>query len=332
VRLLLVGDTHVTVDELEDAQKLLDGVLSVVQDRNVDKVVFLGDQHHNHAVVRVEVTDFWLRNLRRFTVPAILLVGNHDRPNDMSSTAHALQPYTYLENVTVVNEPTVIDECAYIPYIHSKEEFQKAAFDLSDKARFLICHQTFDGSKYENGFYAPDGADPAMIGSYTAVFAGHIHTYQTISSPLTTVHYVGSPRWRTVSDANVSKDLWIFDTKTGLTELIGTHAWCSPIGKSAVSLETDLESLPFASDPNARQHLDAIAKSEQMEDLIQKIRQRFPRAKIRPLPIDKKTVASVKESDGVFNALRRFVESSKPPFGTDPQFLQELIARRLNVN
>lgn len=331
MKLLLVGDPHVTVEELEDSQNLLDGVLKLVETSKPDAVVFLGDQHHNHAVVRVEVTDFWLRNLKRFDVNVIMLVGNHDRPNDASSNVHALQPYTYLPNVTVVDKPTIIDGIAYMPYIHGKEDFQRSAFELSSKAKILICHQTFDGSKYENGFYAPDGVDPAMTG-FETVYSGHIHTTQTVLGPSTKIIYIGSPRWRTVSDANDHKAVAMVDTVNETCLLTDTENWCSPISKTTVTTESNLDSLPFHDNPKARHHIDAMALSSEMEALIIKIRNKYPRAKIRPIPIDKKVTSMVRESDGVFNALRRFVESSKPPHGTDPNLLRDLVARRLNVN
>lgn len=340
MKVLLVGDPHVTVEELADAQRLLDGVLDTANKYKPEHILFLGDQHHNHAVVRVEVTDFWLRNLRKLTEAGhkvVMLVGNHDRPNDLSSSAHALQPYEDLKNVKVIAEPAVHEGLFLLPYVHDKVEFQKAAYKLYDlsvkmgvSAPTLFCHQTFDGSKYENGFYAPDGADPAMVG-FSQVVSGHIHTKQEVTSPACRVLYIGSPRWRTVSDANEEKSIVLLEDSKSHIE-IKTEVWCSPIAKSVVSVDSDLQSLPFAHNDRTRYHIDALALSSDMEALIGKVRSKFPRAKIRPILIDAKKPSVVKESDGVFNALRRFVESSKAPHGTDAKVLQELIARRLNVN
>jgi len=41
--------------------------------------------------------------------------------------------------------------------------------------KILFCHQTFDGAKFENGFYAPDGFDFSGI-KYEKIISGHIHT------------------------------------------------------------------------------------------------------------------------------------------------------------
>lgn len=340
MRLLLVGDPHVTVEELGDSQALLDGVLALDKEHKPDFVVFMGDMHHNHALVRVEVTDFWLRNLTRFENSAkrvVLLLGNHDRPNDVSSSAHALQPYESVSRVISKLQYLEADQCkpstVVAPYYHDKDQFTKDILEFPAKGlaiETLLCHQTFDGSVYENGFYAPDGADPVLVG-VPKVISGHIHTKQVINWPGGSVHYIGSPRWRTVSDANENKAVVLYDTTTGDMTSFQTCHWCSPISKAIVTCADDLDSskIPFANLSHTRLHLDIAATSNQMEALVGKVCQTYPRAKIRPIATDSKKMAVVSESEGVFEALRRFVGSYKPPFGTPSEVLQAMIAKRV---
>lgn len=336
MKLLLVGDPHVTVEELGDAQALIDGVLSLCAKLRPDGVVFLGDLHHNHALVRVEVTDFWLRNLAKFETTVYLLVGNHDRPNDASSKAHALQVYSHLATVVDSAVPVSVSDKSVVlaPYYHDNsvmvEEIQRIRRS-SGPIDTLICHQTFDGSVYENGFYAPDGVDPVLIG-VPQVYSGHIHTAQKLEWPGGRIYYVGSPRWRTVSDANEYKTVALLDTQSNSVGLIPTDTWCSPISKATISTMESFDTVPFMNNPRARFNLDLVGSKASLEDLSREARQRFPNAKIRPVATDTSNKQNrVSESEGVYVALKRFVSNHKPPFGTNPKVLHDMVAQRLTT-
>lgn len=338
MRLLLVGDPHVTADELTDSQALLDGVFALYGQLEPDMVVFMGDLHHNHALVRVEVTDFWLRNLSRFPAHKVaVILGNHDRPNDASSEAHALQAYRKL--CTVVDQPTWLFEdfgkphVLAMPYYHSKEDFVNEHMEESKPIAPLVtlCHQTFDGSKYENGFYAPDGLDPRILGA-PRVISGHIHTAQTITWEGGYVQYIGSPRWRSISDANEAKSVVLYDTVQDTFTLFDTSEWCSPIGKAAITNLSQIDNIPFVSNPKARLHVDVVGQKAEVEVQIVAIKNRLSRAKLRPVYTDqsnKKLAAA--ESEGVFNALRKYMASYKPQFGTKPDLLESMIVNRLSL-
>lgn len=334
MRLLLVGDPHVTVEELGDAQGLLDGVRALYDQLGPDKVIFMGDMHHNHAVTRVEVTDFWLRNLARFPKGSVVLIlGNHDRPNDASSTAHALQSYTNL--AMVVDRTTCLDGAAGVflaPYYHSKGDLVESMQIFDKSVKVLLCHQTFDGSRYENGFFAPDGLDPRILGLHK-VISGHIHTSQILNWEDGWVHYIGSPRWRSISDANVDKSITLYDTEADTFQNFDTQNWCSPIGKATLINVSQLDTVPFVSNPKARLHIDVVGAKADVEVQTALIKAQVPRAKIRPVYTDQSNKKlSVTESEGVFNALRRYVASFKPMHGTPSALLQDMVVRRLNVN
>lgn len=334
MRLLLVGDPHVTVEELGDAQGLLDGVHALYEQLGPDRVIFMGDMHHNHAVTRVEVTDFWLRNLRRFhKEEVVLILGNHDRPNDASSTAHALQSYT--------NIATVVDRvhdiygaggvCIAAPYFHSRGDLVESMQQFNKSVKVLLCHQTFDGSRYENGFFAPDGLDPRLLG-IQKVISGHIHTAQVLNWEDGYVQYIGSPRWRSISDANVDKSVTLYDTVADTFQNFDTQNWCSPIGKATLTNVSQLDTVPFVRNPKARLYLDVVGAKADVEVQTALIKAQVPKAKIRPVYTDQSNKKlSVTESEGVFNALRRYVASFKPVHGTPSAVLQDMVVRRLNV-
>lgn len=338
MRLLLVGDPHVTVDELEDSQALVDFVYETVLSTKCDACVILGDLFHNHAVLRVEVLKFWHNALKRLgsLVPTYVLVGNHDRPNDASITAHALQT-VQVEGVRVVDGPVVLGawlpdpekRVLLLPYYHNLGEFVAEVRHIQPQK--LICHQTFAGSTYDNGFYAPDGVDPAKVG-VPQVVSGHIHTKQLVTWPKGWVQYVGSPRWRTMSDANVQKDICLWDTETGVFQSFDTSPVCEPVGRAVVRSVDDLKNLPFINHANAVNHLDLVGPKSSLEGLAEDVKKLSKsQLRFRFVPNDTQAKAAVTESEGVSAALKRFVGSITPPYGTPPEVVRKLIAERLHV-
>ena len=178
MRLLLVGDPHATPDSLEECGKLMEFVLETVKSKAVDRIVILGDLHHCHALVRVEVTHFWKQWMEKLSVggcsDVVLLVGNHDMPGNASGDPliHALVSYKGTEDgVWVVEEPVVFSEpVLYMPYYFDPEKFVSDA--NANPVAIILCHQTFCGAKYENNFPAVDGVDPDKINA-PLIISGH---------------------------------------------------------------------------------------------------------------------------------------------------------------
>lgn len=331
LKLLLVGDPHVTVDELADSEALIDLISQTATATRLDGIVLLGDLFHNHAVLRVEVLQFWKKALTRLAshAPVYALVGNHDRPNDASTTAHALQTLNN-DNIVIVDIPTWIgSEILLLPYFHDKDEFALTVRQYAPKT--LICHQTFAGSQYDNGFYAPDGVEAADIG-VPVVISGHIHTEQVLTWSGGYVHYVGSPRWRTLSDANVNKNIVIaeFGSEVRMTA-IDTSGACRPIGRGVVRTLDDVDGFVFAKHPKAINHVDLIGPKDALDGLASEVRKRVTNCKFRFLPTGTAAATSVRESEGIGQALKRFVRSAAPPYGTPIDHLTKMVAERLHV-
>jgi len=171
---------------------------------NVDKIEFLGDLMHTHAVIRVEVLDFWKKALNRLSFfEVVILVGNHDQPGskekeqEMNSLNVLKAPA-----IDIVNRPTIIDGIAYIPYMSDHAAFIKASKDLYDQGatKLLVAHQNFTVPLYT------DMINPDLV-SQEAVITGHIHEQRQIGK----VFQVGTPKWDTMTDANEEKGIWIYE-------------------------------------------------------------------------------------------------------------------------
>lgn len=238
MRILRVGDPHVKVTNIEESESLIEFVAEKAIEFKVDRIEILGDLFHTHAVIRLEVLEFWTWALELLTdiCEVIVLVGNHDQSGDYNSNSSVLDVFGKIrnDNLKIISFGRLEGIFAYLPYIHNKETFVDHANHLAKEgAKVLVCHQTFQGSKYENGFYAPDGVEPESISKeYVHIISGHIHSRQEFGR----VDYPGTARWDTVSDANQPKGIGIYNHEpiTGkITNrtFISTEGVCRPIYK-----------------------------------------------------------------------------------------------------
>jgi hypothetical protein len=146
-----------------------------------------------------------------------------------------LHTFRHLEKTSklkIIAEPTKIGPFAYMPYIHDNKEFISEANLLAEKgATFLVSHNTYEGSKYDNGMYAPDGVDSDLLHSgFVSLLSGHVHTKQTFGR----VIYPGTARWASASDANKPKGISVFthaehDGSILSEEFVSTETVCVPI-------------------------------------------------------------------------------------------------------
>jgi hypothetical protein len=87
------------------------------------------------------------------------------------------------------------------------------------------------GSKYESGIYAHDGIDSERIDKrITHILSGHIHTNQEFGR----IEYPGTARWDSMSDANLSKGIWLYEHEAQTQNVvartfISTESVCSPL-------------------------------------------------------------------------------------------------------
>jgi DNA repair exonuclease SbcCD nuclease subunit len=253
MRILRVGDPHVKPNNMAESQKLLQFIHDMVLQQKPDRLEILGDLFHTHSMLRLEVVAFWDSWLDRLSdiVETVVIVGNHDQSGDYSSRNNALSVFKRIVKPTlhIVENSSIKDGVAYMAYYHGNEEFIAQANKLKlEGGKYLVCHATFDGSKYESGTYAPDGIDPAKI-EFDLIISGHIHSTQRIERGNQVVIYPGTAKWDTLSDANEKKGIWLFehDDITGkiLKETIfPTNEICTPIVSLQWQEGTDMPAFP----------------------------------------------------------------------------------------
>lgn len=327
---LLIGDPHAVVDELGDCRNLIAGVCATIDAERPDYVVFMGDQHHNHALMHVEVMAFWRQAFRMVTGAlktarpdgeVFALVGNHDMPGDGVSKSHAMMAYEDIEGLTIVDHPVLHGGVLLLPYRHTQEQFLN---DLKGQnPGITLCHQTFDGSRYENGFYAKDGVKLDGLEKWDFV-SGHIHTPQRFAN----VTYVGAPRWRTLSDVGIERALVMLDVDAASDKLrwrfFDTGKWCQKLVHLEDRQEAPLEQTLL---PNWKYIVDIHGD----EAFIKARKSVWAGCRIRTFKTQVKTKA-VSESMGIGKALLAFLEGYRPRFGTDAAILKGMVAQRLGIS
>ncbi len=324
---LYVGDVHARPEDLPDCQNLLDLVLASAKKHQVARIVFLGDQHHTHAIIHLDVLAFWKANVQRLTdagFDVTLMVGNHDMSGDASSNNHALLAYEGMDRVTVVSIPTLSSESkiAYLPYMADHKKFIAACNLLPD---VIVCHEEFNGCEYENGFYASNGVDPESI-PQSLVISGHIHTPQRFGK----VWYLGSPRWLTAADANQDRFIYVVrhapdgTVQPGTVIAIPTGDVCQRIWLLNDHFEKPTPR-PGVVNEKDRYIVDVVGPQTWIEE-------RRPlwlgKARVRTTRTDQQVIR-LKESEGIERALVTFAKEFIPPHGTAPEVLMAMVQTRL---
>lgn len=322
-KFLWVGDPHAEPHDLGDCRALADYVIKIAVENDA-VVVLAGDLYDTHAIIHADVQLFWwefFEELRLRGITVIVLKGNHDQPGTEGSKATSLLAHYFHANC-VLYGPKVVGKLLFCPYA-SAEDLVRWSEQHQD-CKVLFCHQTFDGSVYDNGFFAGDGVDPNLI-KQKLVISGHIHMPQAFGK----VWYPGAPRWRTLNDANFDRALWLLEfsddgdllSKTAFD----TGSVCRRIiaEEDTIAKPIDLEEAPAAKD---EWHVTIKGPAAFVEERLPLFQ---GRARVRTVRTDAKATVRVRESEGIAVAFDKFVDSFEPRRGTDKVVLKEMARDRV---
>jgi DNA repair exonuclease SbcCD nuclease subunit len=284
-KVLRIGDPHIQVSNLKDSEKLMNFVIETAKLNEVHSIEFLGDLFHTHAVKRIEVEDFWCRTfnlIQSENIRCRVLIGNHDQvgSKEKEQLINSLNVFGDTDLRTIINEPQILYNIAYIPYHSDHEQFLKAAQDLYDQGarELLIAHQTFTGAQYENGFFSEEGIDPALV-PQKQIISGHIHKSQQVGK----CFYPGTPKWDTMSDANQAKGIWIFTHNENGEyidkEFVSTENIVTPIISYEIKEGNDIPII----NPSARNYITLEGKTA----WLNKIKKDFKNCNIKIKPTDR---------------------------------------------
>jgi len=191
MRILAIGDPHFKLDNVIETEAMIKDILQIANDVKPDYIACLGDTLDRFANIHVSplvrATSF-LRQLSTIS-PLILLIGNHDRPNNNVYCTEQ-HPFTSLKqwcNTTVVDTPVRIGCILAIPYV-PPGRFNEAVNTVGlDGIKLVLAHQEFKGANM--------GPIVSVAGDEwdqrnPVVVSGHIHDYQWLQPNIV---YVGTP-------------------------------------------------------------------------------------------------------------------------------------------
>ena len=319
MKVLRVGDPHITVRNLDEAEKLMQFIIDTATAHQVTDIEFLGDLMHTHAVIRVEVLDFWRRAFDKLATKfnVLALVGNHDQPGskEKEQQMNGLNVFKAHRLAFIVDKPHTRNGIAYIPYMSDKDAFIKAAQDLYDKGatKLLIAHQNFTVPLYS------DMIDPGSV-PQESIITGHIHEQKQMGK----VFQVGTPKWDTMTDANEEKGIWVYehnaDGSVKSKEFVSTKDVVTPIQKFVVN-EGDPE---VELNPNAKNYVQFVGSSAWIAQMKKKYK---GLASISAKPSDRKSLNVNK--DKAFSMMDFLEASFKPIDGVEKaeikKYLEEVI-------
>lgn len=326
MKALIVGDPHIRPEDVESVgQPLVKLLLSLASQEKT--LILLGDLFHNHALVHLRVSAFWREALQAL-MPAfgkvIILLGNHDAPHDLPEGINALCEFKAFagDKLLVVDKPTLWCGHLFLPFFRETEQFE-AALKAFPAAELVICHQEFNGSKYENGFFSSHGADPLVVDGRRAVISGHIHLEQEFAN----IWYPGSPRWLTSSDANADKGIWEVDLGTLERTKVPTAGYLPRI----LSVE-DSQKVPVSPESlSVFPHDQITVTLRGSQEWIDSRRQTWTGiAKVKGVPDRQEVGTFVSESEGILPALHRYLDQVANKEGVSGKVLFDEISKRVS--
>lgn len=215
---LCIGDPHFCKRNLNYIDKITEQIINAANKLKPDFVIIMGDLLDSHEKANVYIYNKAVSLIERLIENnhyVILLIGNHDRPNnsDFMSDNHFFTPLKKWENVLIVDKTTDFElknhRIICVPYV-PPGKFNDALKNINDininKPRVIFCHQEFYGvnlgpTKSKNGDKW-DINNPLII-------SGHIHNYHWLQE---NILYCGSPYQIKYNDSDDKSILYcVFD-------------------------------------------------------------------------------------------------------------------------
>lgn len=194
MKLLIGSDVHVNENKrLQDTIIALAQVLGIAETVKPDALILLGDifDRRRPTPKEMQVVNRWLMNVTQVTPKVILLEGNHDQDNGISSLSYIKD--LNVQGVEVATPPI--------------------AFPDAINPLFYLGHEQIDGALVNNVKLRGGQTVSDLLNKYPSykVFAfGHFHKPQVMNNdPF--VFYAGSLTRTNFSERDDQKVLWYFE-------------------------------------------------------------------------------------------------------------------------
>lgn len=326
MRQLLIGDMHATSNELEDCWCLIYYIAQICKEQGIKDVCFLGDQFNSMSVLELEVLYFWkeaLEYLKKQKLNIKVICGNHDYSSNQASNQHSLVMFKDL--VKIIDEPYFEDGILYMPFMRDNKKFINICKEYACITNTVMGHAEFNSAQYDNGFYIKNGIEISEIEQSTLIM-GHIHKPQFCGK----LRYIGSPRWRYLSDANTDRNIWLYEFDDKGNVLCNASFSTNNVCKRIWAIEDNEESPLNIEDLKLFNEKDDVRIDlKGSESYIKSRKPLYSQYKVRTFVKNNKNFV-IKESDGIKTAFIKYLNNFKPKNETNIEDLKDMSKELFN--
>ena len=229
---ILFSDLHVMPTTLATCLQVLDAVHETAIRTN-SGIIFLGDFWHHRGFVRVDCLNAVLHSMAKWTVPCIMIPGNHDQ-TDWAGVEHALTPLRNAyricppDNETrkslqskqhhagplILSKPTKFLNALFIPHIRDKT-IMKCILSSTEAASSsaMFVHVDVKGASMNDLIQSEHGLPASMFPNGKRIYSGHFHKPHVVhASKMSSIRYIGSPYQTSFAESGQVKSLILVDS------------------------------------------------------------------------------------------------------------------------
>lgn len=225
-KVLIFSDIHIhphkkSSQRLNDCLEVLNWVFKVAKEKNIEKIIFLGDLFHERQKIDVYTYQKVFEIFEKHTnenLDVYLLLGNHDLWFSNKWDVSSVFPLKNLKGVKVIGNPCEIDiynkKVGFLPY--TKNVLKE--LESIKESEILCAHIAINGAilntvnDITSDFIEHDGdmeiVDESNFKIWKRVFLGHYHAHQNISE---NIEYIGSPLELSFGESLQKKHVLIYD-------------------------------------------------------------------------------------------------------------------------
>lgn len=174
------GKSNNSEEHLNDCSDFIDWIINESKKNNAETCIFLGDWHDSRQSLHIKTLNKSFNDLKKLNdnfKKVYFIIGNHDLFYRTNREIHSLPFLEKLNNFTIIDKPTLIDDCLILPWLIEGEH--KTVTKIPCK--YIFCHVELPGYMMNAKVSMPDHGtlkDNDFI-SPDFVFSGHFHARQT---------------------------------------------------------------------------------------------------------------------------------------------------------
>lgn len=185
-------------------------------------ILFLGDFWHARGALPVEPLNLVLKELQTWSVPVVMIPGNHDLISRTGNGVSLVPLATTLgaNNCLLITKPSICLDALFLPYMHDTSRLKAALSQARHSIRHVnavFCHVEVAGARLADKIVSKPSSrsvSPTDFPAKLPVYSGHLHRPHTVSD---NIRYVGSPYEVSAAEQGQQKALLVLDRNAGWT-------------------------------------------------------------------------------------------------------------------